>query len=165
MTGLASPPTPGLTHAAIVERALDVSGLVHMVADPGAGATAVFLGTVRDHDAGRPVVGIDYQAYSAMAARELHAIVTEAALRFATRAIAAEHRTGVLAVGEISVAIVASHERRGPAFEATRYVIEHIKRRVPIWKREHYADGTREWVDPTRTAHPSVADGIAEARS
>jgi molybdopterin synthase catalytic subunit len=162
MTALASPPALGLTHAAIVERALDVSGLVQMVADPGAGAAVVFLGTVRNTDAGRAVVGIDYQAYSPMAARVLHAIVAEAAHQFGTRAIAVEHRSGFLAVGEISVAIVASHERRGPAFDATRYVIEHIKRRVPIWKCEHYADGSRAWVDPTRSASGAGADGIAE---
>lgn len=166
MTALASaPPTSGLTHAAIVERALDVSELVQMVANPGAGATSVFLGTVRNSDAGRAVVGIDYLAYSAMAARELHTIVAEAAHQFGTRAVAVEHRSGFLAVGEISVIIVASHERRGPACDATRYVIEHIKRRVPIWKREHYADGTREWVDPTRGTHDSSADGVAEGRS
>lgn len=164
MTALESPPALGLTHAAIVERALDVSRLVQMVADPGAGATSIFLGTVRNSDGGRAVVGIDYQAYPAMAARELHAVVTEAAQQFGTRAIAVEHRSGFLGVGEISVAIVASHERRGPAFDATRYVIEHIKRRVPIWKREHYVDGTREWVDPTRTTQGLVAAAIAEAR-
>ncbi len=150
MTDLALAPCAGLTHAAIVERLLDVSGLVQMVADPGAGACSVFLGTVRHANGGRPVVGIDYQAYLAMAARELHAIVGEAALQFGTRGIAAEHRVGFLAVGDISIAIAASHERRGPAQDATRYVIEHVKRRLPVWKREHYTDGGREWVDPTR---------------
>ena len=157
MTDVAIERAAGLTHAAIVERALDVSGLVHMVSDAGAGASTVFLGTVRNANDGRPVVGIDYQAYSAMAARELGAIVGEAAQRFGTRAIAAEHRVGYLAVGDISIAIAVSHERRGPAFDATRYVIEHVKRRLPVWKREHYTDGTREWVDPTRsTAHDGV---------
>ncbi len=150
MTDLAMASSAGLAHAAIVERVLDVSGLVQMVADPGAGASSVFLGTVRHANDGRPVVGIDYQAYSAMAARELQTIVGEAAQRFGTRAIAAEHRVGYLAVGDISIAIAASHERRGPAQDATRYVIEHVKRRLPVWKREHYTDGTREWVDPTR---------------
>jgi molybdopterin synthase catalytic subunit len=152
MTDLVAMPATGLTHAAIVERVLDVNGLVQMVADPGAGASSVFLGTVRQTNDGRPVVGIDYQAYSAMATRELHAIVDEAAQRFGTRAIVAEHRVGSLAVGDISIAIAASHERRGPAQDATRYVIEQVKRRLPVWKREHYTDGTREWVDPTRGA-------------
>jgi len=151
MTPLALAVAPGSTHVAVVDHALDVNGLVRIVADPGAGATSVFVGTVRDTNEGRPVIGIDYQAYAAMAERELQAIVDEAGQRFGTRAIAAEHRVGFLAIGEISVAIAASHERRGAACDATRYVIEQIKRRLPVWKREHYADGTREWVDPTRS--------------
>ena len=157
MTHVVTAPLAGLTHAAIVERALDVSGLVQLVADPSAGASAVFLGTVRDSNDGRPVVGIDYQAYSEMAARELRAIVDEAAQQFGTRGIAAEHRVGYLAVGEISIVIAASHARRHPALEATRYVIEQVKRRLPVWKREHYTDGTREWVDPTRVSDMAAA--------
>lgn len=153
-----------VTHAAIVERAVDVNELVHMVADPGAGATAIFLGTVRNVNEGRPVVGIDYQAYEAMAARELQAIVDEAARRFSAHGVAAQHRIGFLELGEVSVGVVASHAHRGPAFDATRYVIEQIKRRVPVWKREHYVDGTREWVDPTRPAQMAVA-GDAGDRS
>lgn len=165
MTGLATALSVGLTHAALVERALDVSGLVQMVADPGAGASSLFLGTVRHANDGRPVVGIDYHAYSPMAARELHAIITEAAQRFGTRAIAAEHRVGYLAVGDISIAIAASHERRGPAQDATRYVIEHVKRRLPVWKREHYTDGSREWVDPTRQTEHASGAGDPGARA
>jgi molybdopterin synthase catalytic subunit len=161
MTRLATALSLGFTHAAVVDRALDVSGLVQMVADPGAGASSLFLGTVRHANDGRPVLGIEYHAYSAMAARELQAIVGEAAQRFGTRAIAAQHRVGYLAVGDISIAIAASHERRGPAQDATRYVIEHVKRRLPVWKREHYTDGTREWVDPTRHMDPAWAAGDA----
>jgi molybdopterin synthase catalytic subunit len=66
--------------------------------------------------------------------------------------VVAEHRLGYLALGEASVAVAVAHPRRGPAFDASRYVVEELKRRVPIWKREHYTDGTREWVDPTRAA-------------
>lgn len=162
-------------HARIVTQPIDVATLVHAVADHGAGATALFLGTVRNVHDDRPVSGIDYQAYVVMAERELRAIVAEAGQRFATRAIAVEHRVGFLSLGETSVGIAASHARRAPAFDAARYVIEEIKRRVPIWKREHYADGTREWVDPTRAgssrsgvAHdilepvPSLASGVGE---
>jgi molybdopterin synthase catalytic subunit len=133
------------------------------VSDPAAGATALFLGTVRNTDAGRAVTGIDYHAYAGMANRYLAAIVAEASQRYGTCAIRAEHRVGYLGLGEISVAIAASHARRAPAFAAARYVIEEVKRRVPIWKREHYADGTREWVDPARpggesSAAPASAD-------
>jgi molybdopterin synthase catalytic subunit len=78
--------------------------------------------------------------------------VTEAESRFPPAAVVAEHRLGYLALGEASVAVAVAHPRRGPAFDASRYVVEELKRRVPIWKREHYTDGTREWVDPTRGA-------------
>jgi molybdopterin synthase catalytic subunit len=159
-----SPPTvsrAGTVYAAIVDRAVDANRLVHMVAHAGAGATALFLGTVRNTHDGRAVVGIDYQAYGAMAERELLAIVDEAADRYGTRSIAVEHRVGFLEIGDTSVAIAASHERRGPSFDATRYVIEQIKQRLPVWKREHYADGTREWVDPSRSLR-SAASAAAE---
>jgi molybdopterin synthase catalytic subunit len=97
---------------------------------------------------------MEYTAYDAMAARELDTIAHEAVDRFDGVALAVEHRTGALALGEVSVAIAASHAHRARALDATRYVIEQLKRRVPVWKREHYADGSREWVDPTA---PTVA--------
>jgi len=134
---------------AIVDRPIEVERLVQQVANAGAGASSLFVGTVRDSNDGRPVVGIDYQAYGPMAERELRAIIGEARERHGTLGIAAEHRVGFLLIGEISVAIAASHARRGPAIDAVRYIIEQIKRRLPVWKREHYADGTREWIDPT----------------
>jgi molybdopterin synthase catalytic subunit len=159
-----APIAVGRTHAALVDRSIDPSALLRAVADVGAGATALFLGTVRHTHDGRAVTGIDYQAYSTMADRLLQAIVTEASQRYGTRAIAVEHRVGYLSLGETSVAIASAHERRAPAFAAARYVIEEIKRRVPIWKREHYVDGTREWVDPTRDASASTGlDGVAAA--
>ena len=150
------------SYVRIVEHALDISDLVARVADPGAGATSLFLGSVRDVDNGEPVTGIDYQAYVAMAERELAQIADEAGARFGTRAIAVEHRIGFLEIGEISVAIAASHERRGAAMDATRFVIEEIKRRLPIWKREHYADGRREWVDPTRPSAMDMARAMVQ---
>ncbi|MFI5249129.1 MAG: molybdenum cofactor biosynthesis protein MoaE [Gemmatimonadales bacterium] len=150
-------------HAALVDQRIDPTALLRAVADPGAGATALFLGTVRNAHEGRSVTGIDYHAYAAMAARHLAAIVAEAGQRYGTCAISAEHRVGHLALGEISVAIAASHERRAPAFAAARYVIEEIKRRLPIWKREHYADGTREWVDPVHDMQTAVSAHAGEA--
>jgi len=145
---------------AIVERPLDAAALLAEVADAGHGASALFLGTVREVNDGRPVTGIDYTAYVAMAERELARIVAEAAERFGTAEgaprIVAEHRLGTLGVGEASVAVAAAHARRAPAMDAVRYVVEELKRRLPIWKREHYADGTREWLDPT-AAGPAAA--------
>jgi molybdopterin synthase catalytic subunit len=134
--------------AALVDRPLDPAALLAEVAGSAHGATALFVGTVREQHAGRAVSGIDYVAYGPMAERELAAIVAEAAAGDGG-SVVCEHRVGTLAVGEASVAIAAAHPHRAPAFDACRYVIEQIKRRVPIWKREHYVDGTRGWVDPT----------------
>ncbi len=90
---------------------------------------------------------IEYSAYEAMAAKEIEQIVDEAADKYHVRHIALEHRLGELAIGEASIAIVTAHERRAPAIDAMRYVIEEVKRRAPIWKLEHYADGSRNWVN------------------
>jgi molybdopterin synthase catalytic subunit len=132
--------------AALVTRPIDAAALLAEVADVATGATALFLGTVREVNDGRAVTGIEYSAYEAMAVRELVAIAGEAATRFGTERIVVEHRLGTLALGETSVAIAVSHARRAPALDAQRYVIEELKRRVPIWKLEHYVDGERRWV-------------------
>lgn len=135
--------------SAIVDHPLDPTALLAEVASTASGASTLFVGTVREVNAGRPVTGIDYSAYGAMAERELDTVVREAADRFGTTRIVVEHRVGTLSLGEASIVIAVSHARRAPAMEAQRYLIEEIKKRVPVWKREHYADGTREWVDPT----------------
>lgn len=136
---------------AIVDHPLDPTALLAEVASTESGASTLFVGTVRRVNDGKDVTGIDYSAYGAMAEAEMAAIVTEAAARFGTERIVVEHRVGTLTLGEASIIIAVSHARRAAAMEAQRYVIEEVKRRVPVWKREHYADGTREWVDPTAT--------------
>ena len=135
--------------SAIVQRPLDPTALLAEVADIGAGASTLFVGTVRRVNQGRDVTGIDYTAYGPMAERELAAIVTEASEKYGISRIVVEHRIGTLMLGEASIVIAASHARRAQAMDAQRFVIEEVKKRVPIWKREHYADGSREWVDPT----------------
>lgn len=134
---------------AIVDRPLDAAALLAEVASHDAGAATLFVGTVRRVNAGRDVTGIDYSAYGPMAERELQAIAAEAAERFGTDRLVVEHRLGTLGLGDASIVIAVSHARRAAAMDAQRFLIEEIKRRVPIWKREHYVDGTREWVDPT----------------
>jgi molybdopterin synthase catalytic subunit len=136
--------------SAIVSQPIDLSCLVAEVAAHSNGATVLFTGSVREVNDGRAVSGIDYQAYQGMAEEELARIVEEACARFATRHIVSEHRVGALSLGDVSVAVAAGHPRRDGAFDAARYVIEQIKVRLPIWKLEHYVDGTREWVDATR---------------
>jgi molybdopterin synthase catalytic subunit len=140
---------------ALVTRPLDAVALLAEVARVANGATVLFVGTVRDINEGRAVTGMEYAAYAGMAELELAAIAREAKDRFGTPNVVIEHRVGTLDLGEASVVIACSHAHRAQAFEAARFAIEELKRRVPIWKREHYADGTREWVDPTRA--PSAA--------
>jgi molybdopterin synthase catalytic subunit len=148
-----------MMRTAIVTHPIDVAAIIGEVASDGAGATSLFLGTVRDINDGRAVTGMEYTAYGAMAERELAKIAAEAVDRFGGVALAIEHRIGVLGLGDVSVAIAASHPHRRDALDATRFVIEELKKRVPIWKREHYADGTREWVDPSS---PAMARTVAE---
>jgi molybdopterin synthase catalytic subunit len=135
--------------ASIVQTRLDPASLLAEVASTANGASLLFVGTVPDVNEGRAVSGIEYTAYEAMARTELEAILDEAASRYGTRDIVVEHRVGRLGLGDASVAIAVAHPHRAEAYDASRFVIEELKRRVPIWKREEYLDGTREWIDPT----------------
>ena len=134
-------------YTSLVDEAIDVAAMLAKVARHANGAIVLFIGTVRDVNDGRPVSGMEYTAYRAMAERELADIAREARDRFATSDIAIEHRLGTLDLGEASVAIAVAHPHRGAAYDASRYIIEELKKRVPIWKLEHYVDGTREWVN------------------
>ena len=136
----------------LVDRAIDSCALLAEVANHHNGATVLFVGTVRDVNDGSAVSGLDYSAYASMADGELAAIVAETAERFATRDIVVEHRVGSLALGEASVGIAVGHPHRGEAYEASRYIIEELKKRLPIWKREHYVDGQSEWVQNSTAA-------------
>lgn len=119
------------------------------VGDPSDGAVLLFLGTVRNHNEGRPVERLHYDAYRDMAVRELRAIASAAAARAGTDRIAIVHRTGTLEIGEASLAVAVSTAHRAEAFDATRWIIEEIKARVPVWKKEHYADagGEKAWLE------------------
>jgi molybdopterin synthase catalytic subunit len=141
-----------MRRAALVTREISPADLIAEVKSNERGAISLFIGTVRDSNEGRRVTGIDYSAYTSMAESELAAILAEARDRFGDAALVVEHRVGVLALGDVSVAIAAAHRHRASALDCTRFVIEEIKKRVPIWKLEHYVDGTREWVDPTRAS-------------
>ncbi|WP_411281992.1 molybdenum cofactor biosynthesis protein MoaE [Gemmatimonas sp.] len=142
-------PESVVLHVAIVNGPIDVGALLSRAQAPGVGAVSVFLGTVRDLNDGRPVSGMEYEAYESMAESELRAIADETCGRIAGLRLVVEHRVGVLDIGEASVAIVAAHAHRAQAMDGARDVIEALKRRVPIWKREHYVSGDREWIDPT----------------
>ena len=113
------------------------------------GGIASFVGLVRDHQDGRAVTALSYSAYEPMAEQVGAEIVAEAERKWPVR-VAIRHRLGELAIGDTAVVVVAAGGHRDEAFAACRYAIEEIKRRVPIWKLETYADGSTAWVDPTR---------------
>jgi molybdopterin synthase catalytic subunit len=125
---------------------LDAQTLLAEVSAPERGGTALFLGTVRDD--GGQVTGIEYSAYDAMADAELDRIVTEATRQWPDARVAVRHRLGLVPTGHASIAIAAAAPHRAEAFAACRYVIEEVKRRLPVWKRERHRDGTAVWVDP-----------------
>lgn len=113
-----------------------------------AGAVVCFEGRVRDHNDGRAVHGLSYQAYVELAEAEGARIVDEARARFDVEHIACVHRIGDLALGDVAVWAGVSAGHRGAAFDACRYLIDEVKARVPIWKREHYVEGAAEWLHP-----------------
>ena len=132
--------------AAIVLHPIDAPALLAEVASDANGASTLFVGTVRNVNRGRPVTGIEYSAYERMATAELERILAEAAETFPGVDVVVEHRIGTLALGEASVIVATAHAHRTAALDAQRYVVEELKKRVPVWKREHYTDGTRDWV-------------------
>jgi molybdopterin synthase catalytic subunit/molybdopterin converting factor small subunit len=140
------PPVSGGS-AAITDRPIDVAALERSVAGPGTGAVVTFVGRARDvADDERAVVELEYEVYPEMAASVLAEIASEAEERWSA-AVAVVHRHGVVPIGEAAVAIVTAAAHRAEAYEANRFVIEAIKERLPIWKRERFADGS-EWKRP-----------------
>jgi molybdopterin synthase catalytic subunit len=133
----------------VTRSAIDPLELMHRVRSDADGAVLLFTGVVRDHDAGRPVEGLSYQAYEAMATEKLTAICEEVRSRFEVGDIAVVHRVGELGVGEVSVAIAVAAPHRDPAYRASREVIERLKRELPIWKRERYVGGEEVWLEGT----------------
>jgi molybdopterin synthase catalytic subunit len=127
---------------------ISIDALLREVAGPERGGTCVFLGTVRDAPGDGAVTGIEYSAYDGMANAELDRIVAEAAKRWPGSRIAVQHRLGLVETEEASIAIAAAAPHRAEAFDACRYVIEEVKRRLPVWKKELRADGSALWVDP-----------------
>lgn len=146
----------------LTRSAIDVAAVIEGAVQPADGGVATFIGLVRDHQNGRGVLRLEYSAYEPMAQAEAERIVEEAQAKWPVR-IGLQHRLGRLEIGEVAVVVVAASAHRGPAFDACRYVIEEVKRRVPIWKQERYADGTVEWVDPTQLGSSISGAGQAGA--
>ena len=149
------------TVTAVTAAPLALDAVVRAVDGPGAGAVATFLGLVRDHNQGRRVLWLDYEAYAPLAEKALARIVAEAEARWPGARLAIHHRTGRLEIGEASVVIAVATAHRADAFAACRYAIERIKQIVPIWKHEHFAGGD-VWIEGA-TADPDDEAARAHA--
>jgi len=138
-------PQVATPQVAVTSEPLDADALIALVGAQGDGAVVTFAGLVRDHNQGRRVRFLEYDAYEPLAVRALQRIVAEAAELWPSARLATHHRIGRLEIGEASVLIAVSAAHRGDAFEACRYAIDTLKRTVPVWKKEHFEDG-EVWV-------------------
>jgi molybdopterin synthase catalytic subunit len=150
---------------AVTSDPLDIQALLPVVSSAGTGAVSTFLGLVREHNQGRRVLHLVYEAYEPLAERALLRIVAEAQEQWPSVRLAVHHRTGQLAIGDASVAIAAGSPHRADAFAACRYAIERVKQIVPIWKHEYF-DGGDVWIegataDPDDVAARETATRIA----
>src|SRR5579872_5050030 len=133
---------------------IDEPALRKQLADPVAGGYASFEGWVRNHNAGLPVRHLEYEAFEELAVKEGERIIAEATERFGIEHAACVHRLGALAIGEMAVWVGVSSRHRHEAFLACRYIIDEVKHRIPIWKKEHYENGDSGWVNCERCATP-----------
>ena len=138
---------------------IDSSALRAALEDRACGGHACFEGWVRDHNEGRRVVRLEYEAFEPLAIKEGERIVAEAIARFGVERAVCEHRLGALAIGETAVWVGVSARHRHEAFQACRYIIDEVKHRVPIWKKEHYENGDSGWVNCERCAEPTHEHG------
>ena len=160
VSGGADLATQTLTRASILSEKINVQALVDKIKRPEDGATIVFEGVVRNHSRGRRTLFLDYDAYPEMAVKQMEALAGEALSKFSVRDVAIVHRIGRLQIGETSVAIVVAAAHRAAAFDACRWLIDTLKRTVPIWKKEYFEDGA-VWAD----GEPFPAEIAAESSS
>ncbi len=127
---------------------IDYQQVTEAVRSHNAGAVILFLGTVREMTQGRQTIALDYDAYPEMAESKMAEIASEATERWQMEKVVIVHRLGHLELGDISIAVAVSSPHRQAAFDAGKYLIDELKRRVPVWKKENWADGSTEWVHP-----------------
>ena len=125
----------------LVRERIDAELVVQSLKRPKDGAIVIFDGIVRNNTRGRPTFYLDYEAYETMALKQMESLASEARTRFNVRAVSIVHRLGRLEIGETSILIVVAAAHRGPAFDACRWIIDTLKKTVPIWKKEYFEDG------------------------
>lgn len=130
----------------ITSEPFDIQRLISGFASEEDGALLLFLGVVRNHNEGREVAGLEYEAYEEMGEAVLEEIAREAQEGCGSDRILVQHRVGVLEVGGVSTVIAVATPHRAEAYEASRYIIEEIKKRLPVWKKENYVEGDSQWV-------------------
>lgn len=135
--------------------AIDPDALKRALLDPRAGACVTFEGCVRNHNEGQPVLALDYEAFAELAEKEGARILTEARARYEVITLGGVHRVGALQIGDLAVWVGVCAAHRGAAFDACRYIIDEAKARLPIWKKEHYASGTSEWINCATRSTPA----------
>jgi molybdopterin synthase catalytic subunit len=146
----------------ITGKPIDSSALKRQVQDRGSGACVIFEGWIRNHNEGREVLRLEYEVYEPVAVKEGLRVMDEAASRFGPLNAVCVHRRGLLELEDLAVVVAVSSAHRVEAFKACRYIIDEIKHRLPIWKKEHYADGQAHWVNCLRCAgHGQTAPGMA----
>jgi molybdopterin synthase catalytic subunit len=139
--------TPVVLRAAVGEEPLDVAEHAALVDHPAAGAVVTFAGVVRDHDGGRSVLGLEYSAHPTASTVVAEVAADVAARATGVRAIAVSHRVGTLAIGDVALACAVAADHRREAFDTCSELVEEIKRLLPVWKHQSYADGDDEWVN------------------
>lgn len=144
--GLLPPVSGGLPRASIVREKIDSTIKLEKIKQPEDGAAAVFEGVVRNHSRGRRTLFLEYEAYEEMALKQMESLAEQALAQFQVRDVVMVHRLGRLEIGETSVLIIVASAHRAAAFEACRWLIDTLKRTVPIWKKEHFEDGAM-WAD------------------
>jgi molybdopterin synthase catalytic subunit/molybdopterin converting factor small subunit len=146
VSGGADTTSPKSNHCVIVRNPIDTVAVANALKRPEDGATAIFEGIVRNNTRGRQTLYLDYESYEAMALKKMEELAARALADFKIRDVALAHRLGRLEIGETSVLIVVASTHRGPAFDACRWLIDTLKRTVPIWKKEYFIDGA-VWAD------------------
>lgn len=146
----------------MTDKPIDTQALRAFMAEPAAGGFCVFEGWVRNENEDRPVERLEYEAYIPLCVSEGNTVLDEARQRFGILGASCSHRTGLLEIGDCAVWVGVAAAHRDEAFKACRFIIDEIKLRLPIWKKEHYVDGPSEWVNCERCGRHAPPEALSK---